>query len=218
MQKKMEKTKSKSAKSKKHKSKIKGKNKGKKRKDKRGKNRKKMDLSICFCFFFRFEFCLFFCFYFVFSRQKAKKNFKKNENNNNNKSKTKAKKQIEKTKNKQQKCKWTSPFFPFFHPFWRSFVFPFIVLPVFFHVWSVLKFFFWFSMCFPFFLGGVQEIFSSLKNIRTSLFYFFSKLEKKKLKKQKGEENIRFGSCKNRSMTILKRTKITTILKNNYDI
>jgi hypothetical protein len=57
------------------------------------------------------SFVCFFAFILFFPGKKPKKN------NNNNKSKTKAKKQIEKTKNKQQKCKWTSPFFPFFHPF-----------------------------------------------------------------------------------------------------
>ena len=151
----MENPKSKSAKSKKHKSKIKGKKKETKRKD---KNRKKWEkhglvhLHLC-CFFllFRFAFCLLlFCFFLLFSRHKQKK------------SKPKAtKKANRKSKKKQQKCKWTSQFFfPIFHPFWRSFFFPFILLPVFFGFEVVLFDFPCIFLLFAFF--------SSLKNIRIS--------------------------------------------------
>ena len=129
--KKMEKPKSKSAKSKKHKSKIKGKKK-EKRKDKKGKkwakNGKKWTCP--FAFFFSFSICFlfaFFCFYFAFFQAKSKKK----------KSKIKAKQKEKESKSKKQKKATKmqmdkSIFFPFFHPFWRSFVFPFILLPVFF--------------------------------------------------------------------------------------
>ena len=116
---------------------------------------KKKDLSICifvafFCFFdllffcFCFAFCLlFFCFLPGKKQKKAKQ------------------KQIEKAKKKQQKCKWTSPFFfPFF---------PLFDVPFFSHLFCFLFFFgfevllFDFPCVFLFF-----AFFSSLKNIRIS--------------------------------------------------
>ena len=124
---------------------------GGKRKKKRRKNGK-MDLSICMFFvFFAFFDLLFVCFFFVFilflSRQKAKKKKKK-----------KANRKSKKKNNKN--AKGQVHFFPIFSPFLTFFVFPFILLPVFFG-FEVL--FFDVPCVFLFF-----AFFSSLKNIKTS--------------------------------------------------
>ena len=61
---------------------------------------------------------------------------------------------------KTKKCKWTSPCFPMFPPFWLSCFSPIDFASGFFQFWS---FAFWFSMCFPLF-----GICSSLKIITIS--------------------------------------------------
>ena len=110
-----------------------------------------MDLSICifvaFVLLFRFAcFLLLFCFFCFFPGKKPKKKAKK--------SKSKKQKKSNKNANGQVHC------FPIFSPFWRSFFFPFILLPVFFGFEVLL---FEFPCVFLFF-----AFFSSLKNIRIS--------------------------------------------------
>ena len=148
--KKMEKPKSKSANPKNTKAKQKGKKSEKNGKTKRGKNGEKMDLSICifFAFFFFFDLLFFAFLLLLFCFFPGKKQ---------NKSK---KKQIEKVKKKQQKCKWTSPFFPIFSPFLTFLCFPIYFASCFFFGFEVLLFDF--PCVFLFF-----AFFSSLKNIRT---------------------------------------------------
>ena len=87
---------------------------------------------------FRFAFFAFLLLLFCFFPGKKQK-----------KNKIKAKKKKSKKQKKSNKnANGQVHFSPFFHPFWRSFVFPIYFASCFFRFWS---FAFWFSMCFPFF-------------------------------------------------------------------